>query len=283
MLNYHHNIQMECIYLSIGKFVCCINFGSYNDSTFMPVYFKDKIKNDVISYLSGYIIKKPIEKPDYYINFIDQKQFFQNDLSKDSEGNFRTPYYKIASSKKITTYYHISLYQFQFILKTILARKFAGKKWFIFHSSVVNLNGAAFAFTGKSGAGKSTAAKLISSTGKYNSLADDTSLVIEEKNKFYVFQTPFIEKDSSIEKGKEKYHLKKVFFLKKSKDYKVIKINNKTLILEQIVSGLVAFSKTELNNQTKLALKFINSFDQFYYLYFGLDKNKLSQLMDSIS
>lgn len=274
---------MESIYLSIGKFVCCINFGSYNDSTFMPVYFKDKIKNEIISYLSGYIIEKPVEKPDYYIDFVDQNQFFQNDLSKDSKGNFRTPYYKITSAKKVVTYYHISLYQFQFILKTILARKFAGKKWFIFHSSVVNLNGDAFAFTGKSGAGKSTAAKLLSSTGKYNSLADDTSLVMEENNKFYIFQTPFTEKDSSIKKGKEKYLLDKVFFLKKSKYYRVEKINNKTLVLEQIVSGLVAFSKTELNNQTTLALRFINSFDQFYYLYFGLDKDKLSHLMDTIT
>lgn len=283
MLNYHHIILMESIYLSIGKFVCCINFGSYNDSTFMPVYFKDKIKNEVISYLSGYIIKKPIEKPDYYIDFVDQKQFFQNDLSKDIKGNFRTPYYKIASGKRVITYYHISLYQFQFILKTILTRKFAGKKWFIFHSSVVNLNGDAFAFTGKSGAGKSTAAKLLSSTGKYKSLADDTSLIIEEKNKFYIFQTPFTEKDSSIKRGKEKYRLRKVFFLIKSKDYRVTKINNKTLILERIISGLVAFSKKDLNNQTKLALRFIDSFDQFYYLYFGLDSNKLSHLVDSIS
>jgi len=248
----------------------------------MPGYFKDKIKREILEYISGYIISKPEREPDYYIEFAEQNQFFQADLTKDHEGNFRTPYYKISSNNRIITYYHISLYQFQFILKTIITRKFAGKKWFIFHSSVINRNEKAYAFTGKSGAGKSTAATLLSSTKNYNSLADDTSLVFEEKKKFYIFQTPFIEKNSTIKKGREKYLLEKVFFLKKSTDYKVRKINNKTLILEQLTNGLVAFSRAELESQTKLVFKFIKSFDQFYFLYFGLDNTKLSTLIDSL-
>lgn len=273
---------MENIYLAIGGKVLCITFNKYANTTFIPTYFKEKLKNEILEYLSGYIIKTPKIKPDYYIEFAERKEFFQNDSSIDSEGNFRTPFYKIESSNRISTYYHISLYEFQFILKVIITRKFAGKNWFIFHSSVVCNNKNAYAFTGQSGAGKSTAAKLLSSTKTFHSLADDTSIIKKRNNKFFVLQTPFIEKDPTIKKGNNEYILRKVFFLKKSEQYKVKKIRSKSFVLEQMIKGIIAFSKDELESQTAQVFDFVESFDQFYYLYFGLDSKKLALLMKSM-
>jgi len=274
---------MENIYLLIGEKILCISFSNYADSTFIPMFFKEKLKNEILEYVSGYMIKTPKIKSDYFVEFVERREFFQNDSSIDNEGNFRTPFYKIASANRIVTYYHISLYEFQFILKVIITRKLAGKNWFIFHSSVVCNNNYAYAFTGPSGAGKSTAAKLLSSSKQFHSLADDTSIIKKDKKQFFILQTPFIEKDSGIKKGKDEYILKKVFFLKKSNQYKMRKINSKSFVLEQMISGIIAYSKKDLDNQTKLVFNFVESFDQFYYLYFGLDSKKLSHLMDSLS
>ena len=266
---------MENIYLLIGEKILCISFSNYADSTFIPMFFKEKLKNEILEYVSGYMIKIPKIKPDYYIEFTERKEFFQNDSSIDSEGNFRTPFYKIVSSNRIVTYYHISLYELQFILKVIITRKLAGKNWFIFHSSVVCNNNYAYAFTGPSGAGKSTAAGLLSSSKQFHSLADDTSIIKRDKKQFLILQTPFIEKDSGIKKGNDEYILKKVFFLKKSTQYNTRKIISKSFVLEQMISGINAYSKTVLDNQKRVVFNCVESFDLFYDLFFGLESNKL--------
>ncbi|MEO0185730.1 MAG: hypothetical protein ABIL20_08045, partial [candidate division WOR-3 bacterium] len=61
--------------------------------------------------------------------------------------------------------------------------------------------------------GKSTAMTLLSK--KFLPVASDTVIIKKEKKEFYVYQTPFLEKDDWVKKDKKKYPLGKIFFLKK--------------------------------------------------------------------
>lgn len=268
---------METILIEIADFVICVNFKPSPKPSYIPVFFKEKIKKEIIDYLKGYIINEN-RKPDFYIDFVEKTPL----LKTESINSFSTMYYCFKSKKRIITYYHISLFQFQFIIKAIIARLFAGSSWFILHSSAVEKNGQSYIFTGNSGAGKSTAMSLLSNNKIYNAFSDDTSIIKQQNNDFYIYQTPFIEKNATIKKGAKRAKLKKVFFLKKSKYFKVERIYDKELISKTILNGIIAYSDMDMQKQANLAVKFIRQFNEFYFLYFSKDEKKLLNLFKNI-
>lgn len=75
----------------------------------------------------------------------------------------------------------------------------ADNKGFILRSSAANFNEKAYLFLGKSGAGKFTIMKLLN--GKYSALADDDVIVKKESYNYYLYQSPFLEKEWWIKKG----------------------------------------------------------------------------------
>ena len=108
----------------------------------------------------------------------------------------KTYYYRLTNkgtSKSITTYYDISLFQFEGLLQNIYRLLITKKNAVIMHLSAIKIRDNAFVFLGVSGAGKSTIAKLLST--KYQIIADDNA-IIDYKFPFYriVNLFPFYKK-----------------------------------------------------------------------------------------
>lgn len=236
--------------------------------------FALKLKEKEISkYWRGFIIDKP-EKIDFTINFVEKG--YLEVLYKKKEKKLYMGFFEEKNNKEINTFYQISIFQFQVILRHTINKLLAGNG-FILHSSASNINGRAFLFTGNNGAGKSTIMKLLKS--KYPALADDTVIIKKDNNKYFIYQTPMIEKEWWVKKNNRKLLLEKIYFLKKEKFFKEEIINDKNLLFEKIIKQFWTEDDEYVSEKTKLIYKFTHDFDNFYY--FSLTKNK-KNLLDFI-
>lgn len=247
----------------------------------MPQYFKDKIKQEIFEYLSGYIVRKLIN-PDFFIDFEEGNLFSTEYLAGEEIDGLRSPFYKIASRRRVTTCYHISLYQFQFILKFILTRQ-SNFDGIVLHSSSVKFSNRVYIFLGQPGAGKSTTLSLLTEKdSRFEALGDDSSIIKKEGNKFIFYQSPFIERAHYIKKSGKGLMLDKVFFLRKSPFFRVKKMTEKEVILEELANNITTYSKENLNKQMPKVFDFVRNFPNFYILYFAKDGKKLIKLISEL-
>lgn len=129
------------------------------------------------------------------------KENFHLDFPPDlSEANLYLP--KTIKSFKI----------FDFFFKTAIAALFLKNDGFFLHSSSFLHNGQGLIFAGKKGSGKSTILKLASG---FKPLNDDFSIIRKDNNIFYIYSSPFHEKNP-IPKTDIKAPVNKVFFLSKA-------------------------------------------------------------------
>lgn len=108
-----------------------------------------------------------------------------------------------------------SLRYFQWLnytIKNIFAGTLLMRSGCFIHGSSVVLKGDGIIFAGKSGQGKSTAAKIL----KLPILADDRSIIRFVKRRPLVFGSPFYER-RPFAKIPGRYRLKTIFLLKKAK------------------------------------------------------------------
>ena len=102
-------------------------------------------------------------------------------------------------------------------------------KGFLIHAAGIIHNNNGYVFTGRSGSGKSTVAKL-SNTEDFTILSDELVFVKKVEDKYRVFGTPFI---GEIEKCKDaNAELKGIFILKKDKILKFQKITGSYAVLK---------------------------------------------------
>jgi hypothetical protein len=151
---------------------------------------------------------------------------------------------------------------------------------FILHSSASISEDEAFVFVGSSGAGKSTSAKLLKE--EYPRLNDDKSIIRKVNNNYFCYQNSFREKyeyRKNPEIDARGYKVSKLFFLRKSNDFKMEKIADKDLVLKKILKQVLNSGQIPIGN----AMKFVSSFDNFYYLYFAKDKKRMIRFFKSIS
>lgn len=165
--------------------------------------------------------------------------------------------------------------QFATILKHALYAILQNHQGYILHGSAALINGGVYIFTGNSGAGKSTAVKLLSQN--FIPLADDIVILRKENEKWYFYQTPFIEKNNIQKKSHEPYPLRRVCFLKKSNDFKLTRIRNKIHLLVLLQSQ--HFSLYKSSSDVGMINMFINQFSNFNYLYFANDEEKFAQFI----
>ena len=212
-------------------------------------------------------IKNKSIKADYTIEFHHQKMF--NILFKDKK-----QYLLISTNtnRKLKTFYDLSFSQITYLL-TKAVNELLVLDGFIIHSSAICKNNLAYLFLGQSGAGKSTIISLLKK--KYTPLADDSVIIRKKQNKFFLYQIPVKEKPDFIYKSKNKYAIKKIYFLKKSKELKVEKIKNKEKILTKITRQF--WIERPNKNQVKLMLDFIEKND-FYFLYFPKNESLVNNL-----
>ncbi|EKE14402.1 MAG: hypothetical protein ACD_12C00523G0001 [uncultured bacterium] len=259
------------IYLNIAGFNIQVNLKP----TEWEFAFKLKEK-EIKKYWKGFITNKP-EKINFTINFIERN--YLEVLYKKKEKKQYMSFFEEINSKEINTFYQISIFQFQVILRRVISILLAGNG-FILHGSASNISGKAYAFTGDNGAGKSTTMKLLNP--EYQALADDTIIIKKEKNKYYLYQTPFIEKEWWVKKSGQKLPLEKVYFLKKKKYFKEEMIKNKSLLFEKIIKQFWTENDEFVPKKTKLIYQFTHKFNYFYYLSLAKNKKKLLDFINNI-
>ncbi|EKE14679.1 MAG: hypothetical protein ACD_12C00344G0001 [uncultured bacterium] len=232
--------------------------------------FAKKIKEkEIRKYWKGFIINQP-KKIDFEINFIEKS--YLDIIYKKKERKQYMGFFEEKNNEQIDSFYQISIFQFQVILRHIINKLLAGKG-FILHGSASNIRGQAFLFTGVNGAGKSTTMKLLSS--KYIALADDTVIIKKENNKYFLYQTPYVEKEWWIKKNSQRHPLGKVFFIKKEKYFKEEIITNKALLFNKIIEQLWTEDDEYTQKKTRLVYRFVYQFNDFYYLLILKNKKKL--------
>jgi len=256
---------METKYLNIAGFVIRINFKLTEWE-----FALNKCKEGINEYYGGFMMKDKSKKIDYTINFVERK-ILEMTYRKKEKINLIN-FFEILNKDTIVTFYQISIFQFQIIIRTILQELLTSGKGFMLHSSSIEINNYAYIFTGKNGAGKSTAMKLLS--GKYRALADDTVIVRKINRKYYMFQTPFIEKEAWVKKNSDQLPIAGFFFLEKAHYFKIETIKDKNYILNRLIKQF--FTEQEyVKKQIKILMGFVNHFDHFNKLYFAKDAVKL--------
>lgn len=257
------------ILVSIAGFNIRINFKNTE-----WVYFKEKIKKEIKEYLSEFIVEKKIKTVDYQIDLIwEEKVNFLTTKEKINYINL----YRIDSVTKISCFYRLSIYEFHIIFRYILMQLLVNDRGFIVHASAVkDSNNQTYIFLGKSGAGKSTIRQLLE--GKYNSLADDNIILKKENNDYFLYQTPFFERDYKIKKTFKKFKIGKIFFLKKATSYILKKIIDKGRIIE-LLSKQTFLPEKYRKKYFSNILEFSNDFSNFYLLYFAKQKSSLLKLL----
>ncbi|HEY5601011.1 MAG TPA: hypothetical protein VIK81_02885 [Patescibacteria group bacterium] len=238
----------------------------FKKSSFAPL--RNRIKSEFSLLISGFVLDKPSANVDLTIEFIDiykvkDHQSVRGDLHFGA-------IYEVKSPKRIQAFYQISRYQFISMLQNVLYNLLLTSNGYLLHSSASNFNNKAFIFVGRSGAGKSTIAKLISK--QYPTLSDDMSLIRVNKNgKALYYQNPFIEKNAVMDKSPSSYAIDKIFFLVKDNKFKIEKIGKNSAI-EKMAKQIVNPNQKAIKNLMRLT----SNFNGFYLLRF--DKDETSAL-----
>lgn len=243
-------------------------------------YYQKRFLTELYAVLGGFMTPFSLKKkPDIHINIIHviepptvtigpgkRKVFKKYALLCDKIGN------------NFTTFYYINMIQFTQILNTIM-QEYLVKVGFFFHASASYINGQAVLFLGHSGAGKSTITSLLSK--KYKIVADDRIFIKKEHGQFYLYQTPFIEKASEIQKSANRYPISKIYLLQQSKQYSLQKIEDKITIISTCFQQLW-IDESNQKYKVQLLMEFIDKIPSFSILSFGLEQKKVIQLVESI-
>ncbi len=229
-----------------------------------------EIKEKIIKCYLNFILEKVNKKVDFQIDFIQKYQY--EILSRKTLREHYINFYEEKAKNRITTYYHISFPQLQIIIRRALQNLLAKDKGILIHASASLINNSAFLFLGKSGSGKSTAVKLISPD--FSPLADDTAILKKEGEKYYIYQTPFQEKNYAIIRKSQRIKLGMIFFIKKAPFFKLEKIRNKKTIAKEIIQQLF-IEDNDTRNHVKNVLNFVSEFKDFNYLYFARSNREI--------
>ncbi|MDO8748943.1 MAG: hypothetical protein Q7J72_07530 [Candidatus Omnitrophota bacterium] len=91
---------------------------------------------------------------------------------------------------------------------------------FLLHSCGVIIDGGAYLFSGPSGAGKTTLARLLPQENGETILSDETTAITKNSGGYYGWATPFFGDFGSIG-ANNKSALKAIFFLKQARRFKL--------------------------------------------------------------
>lgn len=178
----------------------------------------------------------------------------------------------IHSNTKIETYYHISFNYFYLVLSELL-NNLIRVNGFLLHASSIKINNEAILFIAPSETGKSTIMKTLSSI--FKPLGDDSAIIRKYKNKYYMYQTPFIEKEAWIKKNNERINIKKIYFIKQGKNTIASDISK-----EMVINKMKFLSPDRMQNDEQMLasmVEFVNNSDinLFQELEVPLNKKKV--------
>lgn len=198
--------EKEATYLSIGGFLLRVDFVKHDDPEIVGI---NNIKWQVKQLFGSFIVIPKNNKSDFKIKLIPQNVVYEQPNKRDA-----FMYFFKERGLTLTSFAHISIGQFVFLILYALQKLLVSNSGFFFHGSSVLMGGSAIIFTGRPGSGKSTASRLLSK--KYPILADDSMIIRKQEGEYYVYQVPPIEKNGTIHRSPERYKISKVYFLRKS-------------------------------------------------------------------
>jgi len=257
------------IVLEIAGFYIIINFKK---STW---YFVSRaFQFEIIRFYKEFIIKNIPNKVDYIIDFIDYEDISVYKKNQKRYINF----FELLSERHILTNYRISIFQFQTILYYILA-DLLRNKGFMIHASAISIDDKAYLFVAPSEGGKSTAIRLL--YGQESILADDSIILLKKGTDYYVYQTPFKEKQWWVKKSQKPYSLGAIFFIKKANFFFQKKLTSR-LIIKSLLNKqlLTAYMPKKLYYST--LNDFVNLIALFYDLYFNKQKTSFRKFIKNI-
>lgn len=219
------------------------------------------------------------KRVDYTIHLINRIQILT--FVKGERNRFPAVHFiDFFSSKKkaeVVTYYENSFFEFKHLVKIVLAELLELNRGFMMHASAVGRADRAFVFTGTSGSGKSTIAKLLSKD--FVPLCDDLVIIRKESRFFFLYQTPFRGEKYLIKKTPQRYSVHSVFFLSKSYDYRIAKILNREKIFPNLLNQIWYWGVKEKQNSMITAMNFGSTVKNIKWCYFGKKRQRLVDLL----
>jgi len=260
---------MEIRYISFAGCTVAIKFYTPRFPRLCS-YFK----NDFLEVYKDFDLSSNPKKIDFTINIKDQSTL---QIIKLPKNDFNTVhFYKDQTDTALTTYYHIGIYQFQVIIRMVVNILLAKKKNFIFHASASLKDGKVSVFLAKSGGGKSTIVKLLDPL--YKAYADDTLIISRVGSHYLAYQTPFIEKDTLIQKQSNGFPIKGIYFLKKKPNCVLKKITKPQTITKNLFQNIWFDLGYSRNNIANTAV-FLDHFQNFYTLGFNKNEKEVSDIL----
>lgn len=264
-------VKNNTLNLLIAGFVLQIKFYEWE------WYFAaNLLQSSICSYYKGFLIDGNIKLVDFYINIKESKIFY---IKKNESGEGFINFCKFRGNH-VTTYYQISILQFQLIIREILLKLLSKNKGFLLHGSANLINNSAIIYLGISGTGKSTIIKLLKK--KYIPLADDTVIIKKNNKKWWFYQPPFIEKEHWIVRKQQGYPLAKVFILKKTPYVNIQKITESDIIPPLLVKQLWTLKEVSKIHLKHLLL-FAAEFKDFHILSFNKNAKQITQAISGLS
>lgn len=253
-------MKNESLFLSIAGFIVQIVFNKTGWAQ-----KKSFLKKCIADFFFGFIIRK--QSPDTII-FITEKGGVDTISRKN---HYYSVFYKKVSAGRYRTYYHLSIFELAHLLQIVIINQIRYKGFFI-HASGVIINNKAYLFVGKSGVGKSTTINLLRSV--YQPYADDCIIVKYEKDAYFCYQSPFIEKNSWVKKSCQKYPLGGIFILQKNHPFSIVQAPVNYAIKQLVQEGWSLDHK--LVSHSKQVFLFLSRFKNIFVLQMnGRSKNRL--------
>lgn len=264
---------MNNIYLKIVNCIIKIEFKPY----YLEFAQKELFERINKLYKPFIILQPQAQKFDLTIVF-QHSHRFKNKIIKRTGEEYVFVSQRI-NQKTIYAVYTMSIYQFQNLLYKSIIQLLQKKDVLILHASASLIRNKAYVFLGKSGGGKSTIIKLLKE--KHPALADDSVFIYQDGGKFFLTQTPFYEKEWWIKKTNKSYSLGGIFFLKKSQNFELVKEQDHKTIYSYLLKQAV-WNEMINKKYLKLAINLILKYNNFYYLNFAKDADKLNKLLIDI-
>lgn len=232
-----------------------------------------EVKALMLEHNEGFILKNPPHKYDYLIQFVEQGSHIYH---KD-EKNISVDVFREVTKRKIIVNTHISRNHFVYVLRYVV-NKLIAHDGFILHSSANLVKNSAVIYCGPSGAGKSTAVHLLQD--RFPILSDDECYIKREKEGYFYYQGPFLEKRYDYAKTSKRYPISHFLLLQKSIRCTIVPISSIDKILtrlaRQVWIGGKAYSSHAMNNLTKCVAQVPCS-----YLYFPKNADLLWHCISS--
>lgn len=264
--------------VKICDFILKIEFQPFfkNEEYYDTLYQRKRITSELKKYLHNFITHANHQKVHSTIIFKSEPlTVMKHATSQVVSANLFT----ISANKKIQTSYHISISQFQLILRDVIYQLTTRNNGCVIHGSAIGIDNTASLFLGPSRAGKSTVLRLVKNV--YKPLADDTIFIKKIGKKFFVFQTPFIEKQWWIKKQNGRFELKNIFFIKQGKQSFTQKIEDKTVLFPFLLDQTLVPHRRK-KNIIQLSADLLSSSVQFYALTFRKNKEDIKELITSV-